>query len=66
MRVERDYSRIRAGVSRHQSGHLVCELSGTNGVLLLTLVAHSKQMGVEEVVQTALRCLSQKDLRKAV
>lgn len=66
MRVERDYSRIKAAVSRDASGRLVCELSGINGVFLLTLVATDRKTGINEVVQTALGCLSWRDLRKAV
>lgn len=64
MRVERDYSRIKASVSRDKTGRWMCELSGINGVFLLTLVATDRKTSVQEVVQTALRCLSHKDLRK--
>lgn len=66
MRIERDYSRIRASLSRDQSGRWVCELSGINGVFLLVLVATDRKTGVKEVLQTALRCLSMRDLRKVV
>lgn len=65
MRIERDYSRIKASLSRDASGHWVCELSGTNGVFLLTLVAAERKTKMKDVFQTALRCLSRNDLRKA-
>lgn len=43
MRIERDYSHIKASLSRDASGRWVCELSGVNGVWLLTLVATERK-----------------------
>ena len=65
MRIERDYSHIKASLSRDASGRWVCEFSGVNGVWLLTLVATERKTKMKDVLQTALRCLSRKDLRKA-
>lgn len=62
MRVERDYSFIKAKVWRERGGYLCCELSGTNGRFILMMVSADKADTEADVVQTALRCLSSNDL----
>ena len=66
MKIQHDYSRIKAALHRNPSGHWVCHISGVNGVLLLTVVAARRDDGIAKLVQAALGCLSWRDLRKAV
>lgn len=66
MLIERDYSRIKASLCRDHKGFWVCELNGMNGQFLLILVSTDKGDDCTNVLQTALRCLSRSDLRKAV
>lgn len=65
MKVERDYSHIKAKVWRERSGFLCCELSGIRGVFILLMVSSNQDETVPDLVQTALNCLSMKDLALA-
>ena len=65
MRVERDYSNIKAKVWRERAGYLCCELNSTSGQFILLMVSADKADTEADVVQTALRCLSSNDLASA-
>ena len=52
--MNRDYSKIKVSVWREKGGHLVTELTTVSGKFVMM-----------DVVQTALRCLSRKDLEAA-
>lgn len=62
MRVERDYSFIKAKVWRERGGYLCCELNSIHGHFILLMVSADKDDTEADVVQTALRCLSSNDL----
>lgn len=62
MRVERDYSFIKAKVWRERGGYLCCELNSIHGHFILLMVSADKDDTEADVVQTALRCLSSSDL----
>ncbi|MBF0804934.1 MULTISPECIES: hypothetical protein [unclassified Neisseria] len=65
MRVERDYSNIKAKVWRERAGYLCCELNSIHGHFILLMVSADKADTEADVVQTALRCLSSSDLAVA-
>lgn len=65
MKIERDYSNIRAKVWRERAGFLCCELSSTAGEFILMMVSADKAEDEADLVRTALGCLSRKDLAKA-
>lgn len=65
MRVERDYSFIKAKVWRERGGYLCCELNSIHGHFILLMVSADKDDTEADVVQTALRCLSGNDLASA-
>lgn len=65
MRLERDYSNIKAKVWRERAGYLCCELGSIHGHFILLMVSADKGDTEADVVQTALRCLSSNDLAMA-
>lgn len=64
MKVERDYRNIKAKVWRERAG-LCCELSTLNDEFILLMVSADKTEDGADLVQTALNCLSSKDLALA-
>lgn len=62
---ERDYSNIKAKVWREQTGLLYCELSTLDDRFILMMVSANKGEDEAGLVQTALNCLSHKDLAMA-
>lgn len=65
MKAERDYGNIKAKLWRERGGSVCCELSSLREDFILLYVASHPLDEECEVVQTALRCLSSKDLGKA-
>ena len=65
MKVQRDYSNIKAKVWRERAGYLCCELSNLTDALILLMVSADKAEDEADLVQTALNCLSMKDLALA-
>ena len=65
MKTERDYSNIKAKVWRERAGYLCCELSNLNDEFVLLMVSADKAEDEADLVQTALNCLSMKDLALA-
>lgn len=65
MRLERNYRNIKAKVWRERSGFLCCELSSLHDEFILLMVSADKGEEEADLVQTALNCLSMKDLAKA-
>lgn len=65
MKTERDYSNIKAKVWRERAGFLCCELSTLNDEFILMMVSADKAEDEADLVQTALNCLSMKDLALA-
>lgn len=60
--MNRDYSKIKVSVWREKGGHLVTELTTVSGKFVMMYVSSRLSDEIEDVVQTALRCLSRKDL----
>ncbi len=65
MKVQRDYSNIKAKVWRERAGYLCCELSNLNDEFILLMVSADKAEDEADLVQTALNCLNHKDLALA-
>lgn len=65
MKVEHDYSNIKAKLWRERAGFLCCELSTLSGEFILMMVSADKAEDEADLVQTALNCLSMKDLALA-
>ena len=65
MKTERNYSNIKAKVWRERAGCPCCELTTANGDFILLYVSSDKTDDEADVVKTALRCLSRKDLAVA-
>ena len=65
MKAERDYGNIKAKLWRERGGSVCCELLSLRGDFILLYVTSSVDEDECEAVQTALRCLSSKDLGKA-
>lgn len=63
--MNRDYSKIKVSVWREKGGHLAAELTMVSGQFVMMYVSSQLSDEVEDVVQTALRCLSRKDLEAA-
>ena len=63
--MSRDYSKIKVSVWREKGGHLVTELPPLSGKFVMMYVSSQLSDEIEDVVQTALRCLSRKDLEAA-
>lgn len=63
--MNRGYSKIKVSVWREKGGHLVTELTTVSGKFVMMYVSSRLSDEIEDVVQTALRCLSRKDLEAA-
>ena len=63
--MNRDYSKIKVSVWREKGSHLTAALSTVTGRLVMMYVSACLTDEVEDVVQTALRYLSRKDLEAA-
>lgn len=64
-RMNRHYSNIKAKVWRNDAGFVCCELLTVYGDFILSMISADKAETEHDAVQTALRCLSARDLALA-
>lgn len=63
--MNRDYGNIRVSVWREKGGHLAAEVTTVSGRFVMMYVSSRLSDDHADVVATALRCLSHRDLLEA-